>query len=247
MDWLGTAGSILNLANSAKSLFGGSKDEGDSMKSQYAWNAYSALMLPQQQVAGLRKAGLNPMLAVGKGIQSPPPITSSPGADDQQRTNRANTAINSALAMATTANQNAQADLYRAQAENTKAQTATEQERPDLVRGQAQQSRSAALLADIQGTTVGQQGLTETERTKLVKAEAFLKDFEAQVVKQYGPAKADLIFRQIKAATQMSETEATSAKGIEDAYKNIPPELVGTIRILRSIFSPGSPGRYFNQ
>lgn len=120
---LGSLSSAAGLANSLGGLFGGSKDEGDSMKSQYAWNALSTLNNPMFQVRGLRKAGLNPMLAVGKGIQSGPTVSASPGADDAQRTSRAQLGLNSALALATTANQNAQADLYKAQATKTIAET----------------------------------------------------------------------------------------------------------------------------
>ena len=109
----------LTALNSAKSLFGGGgSSEGDSMKRQYAWNAYSARTMPSAQVEGLRAAGLNPMLAIGQGGSQPniPQITSSPGKDAEIATARQ-------LAAAQTLNQAAQAKLYEAQADKVKGET----------------------------------------------------------------------------------------------------------------------------
>lgn len=118
MALLEAIGTALSLANSAKSLFsgGGGGGEGKSMERQYQYNIRSAWELPQYEVMGLRNAGLNPMLAVNKGIQSPPQITSAPGKDAEIATARQ-------LAAASTANQAAQAKLYLAQAENVEADT----------------------------------------------------------------------------------------------------------------------------
>jgi len=239
--------SSLQALSSAKSLFGGGDEGGMSNKEyhkQLAWSARAAREMPASQVAGLRAAGLNPMLAVGKGIQAPAPFTVEPGLEQKMSTARQVAGTQAALAASSIAAQNAQAKLYDAQAENVKADTLIKAKQPENIEAQTGLYRSTALMHDISGTLIGQQGMTEKERTQLVKAEAFLKDFEAKVVQQYGPQKADLIFRQIKAATQEGETAAATAKGLEDAYKNIPPELVSTIRIIRSIFHPGSPARY---
>lgn len=247
-ELLGNVSSGLQILSSAKSLLGGGDDDGGMSNKEYnkqfAWSAKAAQEMPQYQVAGLRKAGLNPMLAVGKGISAPAPFTVEPGLEQKMSTARQVAGTQAALAASSIANQTAQAKLYDAQADNVKADTLVKQKQPANVEAQTGLYRSTSLMHDITGTLVGQQGITETERSKLVKAEAFLKDFEAKVVQQYGAQKADLIFRQIKAATQEGETAAATAKGLEDAYKNIPPELVSTIKIIRSIFNPGSPARY---
>jgi len=247
----GYASQGLQILSSAKSLFGGGDDDGGMSNKEYAkqfaWSAKSAREMPAQQVIGMRAAGLNPMLLATKGLPPAPGYTVEPGLETKMSTAKQVAGTQAALAAASIANQSAQAKLYEAQAENVQADTLVKQKQPANIEAQTGLYRSTALMHDITGTLVGQQSMTETERTKLVKAEAFLKDFEAKVVQQYGPAKADLIFRQIKAATQEGETAAATAKGLEDAYKNIPPELVSTIRIIRSIFHPGSPGRYLSQ
>lgn len=136
MDILGglqAAGSILSTA---KSLFGGGDDgpsERDSLLAQYQYSAMHERNRPTWQVYGLRKAGLNPMLAVSKGIQSGGMPTISPGSERQQDTAKAQLGLNSALAAAQISNQASQAELYKAQADNVRAQTTSELKRPDLI------------------------------------------------------------------------------------------------------------------
>ena len=132
----GAISSALGALSSAKSLFGKSKSEKDSMEDQLEMQLASARQMPSAQVAGLRAAGLNPMLAVGNGISSPPPISSSPGSETQAATAKS-------LAAASAANQSAQAELYNAQAEKTKAETATELKRPENVEAQTGVSRAS--------------------------------------------------------------------------------------------------------
>jgi len=158
----------VSLANSAKSLFGGSKDEGDSMKSQFAWNAYSTLMNPLFQVRGLRKAGLNPMLAVGKGIQSGPTVTASPGADDQQRTNRTAAATAAGLAAAQIANLRANTDKAQAETAYTNVNSARTAQEIEVLKQEAPLKNAQHNLAQAQSGLVGQQSIESYERSKLL-------------------------------------------------------------------------------
>lgn len=176
---LSMAGQALGLVSSAKALFGGSKDEGDSMKSQYAWNALSTLNTPMFQVRGLRKAGLNPMLAVGKGISSAPTVTASPGADTQTNTARS-------LAAASIANQVAQAKLYTAQAQNVEADTQDKLLKPGettartkLINAQAateawgpeNKKWATELLSAQYGKTVAEKDAIAIWQRKLIEAQ----------------------------------------------------------------------------
>lgn len=196
---LATIGSALSLANSAKSLlgglFGGSKDEGDSMKSQYAWNAYSTYMMPTHQVAGLRKAGLNPMLAVGKGIQAAPSVTASPGADDAQSTARQSASTAATLAAATVENMRTSSAKNLAEAELTKAQTENERNgKPGVLSSQAALNTATAALH--RASELQQNQLTKTEgwQTKLKELDyAFQADTYSQRVRQVTTVLASMV------------------------------------------------------
>lgn len=168
MDLLGTIGTALSLANSAKSLFGGGKDEGDSMKSQYAWNAYSTYMMPTHQVAGLRKAGLNPMLAVGKGIQSAPSVTAAPGQDSQQATNRAQAATAAMLARAQIQNLEANTEKALAEKANVNVNSARQAAEISVLEQEAPLKNAQHNLAQAQSGLVGQQSIESHERSKLL-------------------------------------------------------------------------------
>lgn len=118
MITLGDISTGLGIISSAKGLFGGgdSKSERESMSDQYHFNSLAELESPRRQVAGLRAAGLNPMLAITKGLHSAPTVTASPGAETQASTAKS-------LAAASAANQLSQAALNQAQAEKVRAET----------------------------------------------------------------------------------------------------------------------------
>lgn len=193
--WLGAASAVSNL-------FGGSKSEGDSMKSQYAWNAYSTLMNPHWQVEGLKKAGLNPMLAVSKGLNSAAPITASPGAQDNSQSQRM-------MAISTAANQAAQAKMYSAQAALLEKQGLTEEKRPANIeqdtRTKEATMRAQGTLADLQGEMYH----TQTWQTKIKLTEHYLTKLEYELKEVNLPAlrKAEMEKAVADAKTAKNEAE----------------------------------------
>lgn len=235
---LSYAKDIGSLLSSAKGLFGGGGDdkpEWKSMRDQVNWSLYSAKHMPNAQVMGLREAGLNPMLAVGKGISAPPPVTSSPGADTNASTSRQ-------LAQASIAQAGSQTALNLASARNVEADTQNKKMLPgktgaetDLLGVQKQLAESEKLLRDSQKNS-------EDHRTGILIAEKALKDFEWLVTKTYGPEKAGEVMKQVRSDTairhsesQIKGTEAATAKGLEEAYKTLPAEYVSIVRILKSL------------
>lgn len=169
---LATLGTALAVANSAKSLlggvFGGSKDEGDSMKSQYAWNAYSTYMNPSHQVAGLRRAGLNPMLAVSKGIASAPTVTSSPGADSNAATARQQAATAATVAAAQVENLRTNSAKNLADADYSKALAENERnQKPEVLASQGALNRASALLENMRAGLTDQDIRTRTFDAKI--------------------------------------------------------------------------------
>lgn len=205
---LSYAKDIGSLLSSAKSLFGGGDDdkpEWKSMRDQVNWSIASAKAMPSAQVEGLRSAGLNPMLAVGKGISAPPPVTSSPGAETNAATARE-------LSRATIANQTAQAVLYGAQARNVEADTQDKLLKPE------QTSAQTALLKAQTATEAwgpenrkwatelisAQYGKTVAEKDALLQWQRKL--VEAQQINY--EATTRLINQQVRQATTKADLDA---------------------------------------
>lgn len=171
---LDTIGQVLGLASSAKSLFGGGGgSESASLKKQYAWNAYSARMLPTQQVAGLRAAGLNPMLALGMGgsMPSSPPATISPGKD-------ADISSAKTLLAAQTANLAADTALKQAAAAKTAQdqkvgvqEEALKNAEHNLVQAQSGLATQQSITADSQRLVneASAKGIAQSERESVAR------------------------------------------------------------------------------
>lgn len=231
----------LSALSSAKSLFGKSKSEKDSMEDQLEMQLASARQMPTAQVAGLRAAGLNPMLAVGNGISAPPPISSSPGSETQ-----ANTA--KTLAAASAANQSAQAELYKAQADKTKAETVTEALRPENLKAQTevatvsvpklkQETETSYAQMQQHGSTAGlQRQLERTEEWKTKKsiADFFFRELEYDLARSnLGPRQAAEI-KKIAAEARSAETEADLNESIRELERQagVAGKILGSARAL---------------
>lgn len=182
---IATIGSWLAAANSAKSLlggvFGGSKDEGDSMKSQYAWNALSTLNNPLFQVRGLRKAGLNPMLAVGKGMQTGPTVTAAPGAQDNAETNRQNAATQATAVAAQVENLRTNSAKNLAEADLAKAKEQTERNMPANVEQSTKTSAQLAKVHETHAALTRQLEATEGWKTKQAITKHYMDKLEYEL------------------------------------------------------------------
>jgi len=129
---LGGLGSLLSGASALGSMFGGGDgaSANDLAESQLYYGLLGMKHAPYAQVTGLRRAGLNPMLAVSKGFGASPSVGMPSPVDDRQVAT-ARMAANAQIAAV-----NSQTALNSAQADYVRAQTATEQNRPALVSAQ---------------------------------------------------------------------------------------------------------------
>jgi len=195
---LETIGKVLSLATSAKSLFGKSKSEKETMEDQLGMQLASARQMPSAQVEGLRAAGLNPMLAVGHGISAPPPITASPGAETQASTAK-NLASAQTLALAS------QAALNKAQVDNVNADTLDKLEKPAATKAGVKLSEAQAKAQETLAGWQRQLEVTEGWQTKIKITEHWSKKL------QYQLDQLNLANRQ-KAELKKLMGEATTAK-----------------------------------
>jgi len=186
------------------------------MEDQFAWNAYSALHMPSFQVQGLRKAGLNPMLAVGKGISSAPPITSSPGSQDQAKAAKSNAATNAAATAMNAQVADAQIDNLKTSSAKNLADAAlaaekakTESEMPAKVRQETSTSNAEMKLKDNLAALNRQLEVTESWNTKVKITQHYMNKLE------YELANLNLPSRQ-KAELERAIALARSAKTAAD-------------------------------
>jgi len=184
-----SAAGIGSLLSGLGSLFGGKKkkDDGPSaeeliamqLRHQFDWSAKAAIEMPAFQVQGLRKAGLNPMLAVGKGISGPDYAKASMPMDDRSISlQRSQLDLQKASAMSALALQASQVELTRAQTAKTIAETETETKRPENIAGDtalknAQQNAQQALSG-----LHTQQNVTSAAQQAVLEVEKSLKDFD---------------------------------------------------------------------
>ena len=128
-----SAGQIASGVSAVAGLFGGGGDgasANDLAESQLYYSLLGMKHAPYAQTVGLRRAGLNPVLAATKGFGSSPSIGMASPVDDRQVAT-ARMAANAQIAAV-----NSQTALNSAQADYVRAQTATEQNRPALVAAQ---------------------------------------------------------------------------------------------------------------
>lgn len=183
---LGEIAQGLGILNSAKSLLGdgGSRSERESMTDQFFFNMQNALQGPLHQVQGLRAAGLNPMLAVTKGIPTPASASISPGSEDQARASRQQANTAATVASAQVMNLNASTAKQVAEAKLADAQAETERRRPDLISTQTgQASAETARIAAEEALSRARYGLTTQQtntETFRAKVEELNHAFQAE-------------------------------------------------------------------
>lgn len=213
MAFLETLGTVLSLANSAKSLFSGSdeKPEWKSMRDQVNWNAEAARVMPTAQVEGLRRAGLNPMLAVGHGISSPPAVTSSPGAETQASTARQMASNQAGVMAATIQNLESSSAKNLAEADLAKAKVITEGKMPENI---GQLTATSAQLAKAHETMAAlnrQLEVTEGWNTKQQITKHYLTKLEFELGQVNLPklrkAEVDKAIADARSATTKAEVD----------------------------------------
>lgn len=180
---LGSLSSASSILGSLGGLFGGGGDDGT--KKQFAYNMASQYYSPLHQVRGMRRAGLNPMLAATRGINAPQGVTNPNQVSDDRIVG-----IQRASALSMIANQSAQAKLYNAQAEKVEAETNSERERPENIRMSTSHLRSQAMMFEALEVQAKNQGLNiaahtaQQELINQINATGWLTEMKKNELKQ---------------------------------------------------------------
>lgn len=222
------------ISSAVGGLFGGSnkKAKGPSAAQLMAMQEDAqyrlARNLPTHQVAGMRYAGLNPILAATQGVASGQQPTNN-AADDRM------VGLQEASVRSQIANQSAQANLYNAQAEKTQAETETELERPANVSADTstKQAMTPKIIQDTRTSYAEMQRLgstarlqdqlarTEEWKTKRAVADFFFRELELDLAKSnLGPRQAAEI-RKISAEARSAETEAELNESIRELERKL--------------------------
>jgi len=195
-----SAGQIASGVSAIAGLFGGGDgaSANDLAESQLYYNLLGMKHAPYATVTGLRRAGLNPMLAIGKATPQASIGMPSPVDDRQVSTARG-------LAAATIANQSAQADLYSAQAANVRAQTITEASRPANIEMDTLLKQSHANQAEALETLAKNQSL-------YVASQEVAQSLANEVNKAFLPASKKEELLQLIAKTQIDQAQSNRAR-----------------------------------
>lgn len=174
MTAMGAANTALNLFSSAKSIFGGGEDGGTTNKEyakQIIWNNQAAREYPTAQVEGLRRAGLNPMLAVGKGISGAPALVSEPGLEGKLATAKQQANAQTSLVAAQASNLQSASAKNVADAALAEEQAKTEEARRLQMGAETAHTNVQAGLDAMRTMSTEQQWHTEGFQTKIKELE----------------------------------------------------------------------------
>lgn len=236
------------ISSAVSGLFGGKKkgpSAADMMAMQEEAQYRMAQKLPAYQVAGMRAAGLNPMLVATKGFGQGQMPTS--GAVDDRMV-----ALQEASARSAIANQTAQAKLYNAQADKTEAETVTEVNRPANVAADTatkvamtpkieQDTRTSYAAMQQHGSTSrlqDQLARTEEWKTKKSITDYFFRELELDLAKSnLGPRQMAEV-RKIAAEARSAETEADLNESLRELERaaGIAGRVTGSARSIFNFF-----------
>lgn len=226
-------------------LFGG--DEGHSASWYYEKNLQSqyraANRLPYEQVQGMKTAGLNPILVATKG----PPQGASAGAvhyspaDDRTvSVQRQQANASSALAVSTAANQAAQAELYKAQADKINnadvpnVQADTENKRALTPQIEQQTRLAAEQTLNTGSMTMLNNALYRAKHweTKRAITQYYLENFKAELDQKNLPERQKAEISKIAAEARTANTEADLNEKMRDLerYLGAAGNLISTAR-----------------
>lgn len=211
-SWLSSAASALGALGG---LFGGKgKSASKMMEEQEAWRYHEMMYGPGYQVAGLRRAGLNPIMLASKGF----PQTGGPSLPSTQD-DRSISLGKSQLALAS-AKSAAELAIASATVDNLKADTAKKYSEKDLADASipGKQSEPEAIVAragldrantDLvaweaaqKASTVGLQNAqagTAKAQEQLLKVESWIKGLEYQLAKVNLPERQRLELEKLRA------------------------------------------------
>lgn len=228
-------------------LGGGSKGPSAAKQMQMQINSQYELAknLPAYQVAGLRAAGLNPMLAATKGLPGGQMPTS--GVVDDRAID-----LQSATAKSQIMNQLAQSKLFTAQAEKTEAETESERERPANISADTstkvamtpkieQDTRTSYAQMQQHGSTSrlqDQLARTEEWKTKTAIVNQFFRELEYDLAKSnLGPRQVAEL-RKISAEARSAETEADLNESLRELERaaGIAGKITGSARSVFNFF-----------
>lgn len=219
---LGGLGSLLSGASALGSMFGGGDgaSANDLAESQLYYGLLGMKHAPYAQVTGLRRAGLNPMLAVSKGFGASPSVGMPSPVDDRQ------VATARMAAGAQLAAVNSQTALNSAQADYIRAQTDTEKLRPGNVEMDTFLKQSTGNMQEALRTKAQNEGLLvaaqEVQQSLInqINSTGFLSSMKKQELLQ------------MVAKTTVSQADAARARTDEEFFKSEIGKIMRMVQIV---------------
>lgn len=223
-----SAGQIAGGVQAISSLFDGGDgaSANDLARSQLYHSLLGMKHAPYATVVGLRRAGLNPMLAIGKA--TPAPSIGMPSPVDDRQVSTARMAVTAQLAQVAsqTALNSAQADYFR-------AQTETEKKRPENVAMDTAGKLSAAMLNEALQTKAKNEGL-------LVAANTVQQELINEINKSgwLAESKKQELLRLV-AQVKVSQSDASRARTDDAFYQSELGSIMRTVRLVLNALGIG--------